>query len=195
MGILLTKDAVVTFSTGGATPCGCFVSTCTVKLMNNRKRPQGSEDPLFEMAPGVYVKRSPFTNHMVLGGVEVDLEVGWVDGLPVIDRLTFTRLPGGTIHPSILRSVSLPKLLSGATSDRVQLFADPEGTIPFDESRQEGESLEQWAARLAYAAVSMKVSPAEYIADVQGIEVSTAHQRIFMCRKMGLIGPATKEGA
>ncbi len=74
----------------------------------------------------------------------------------------------------------------------VKLWADPKGTVPFDERRQDGENLEQWAARLAYAATAMGQSPAEYIAEVQGIKVSTANQRLLMARKMGLIRPAKK---
>ena len=152
------------------------------------------------MTPGVYVETTRFELREIITGMEVQVEVGWLEGGPVIDRLTITRAADSEISTTMLRRLSLPALLDaaldvdevGQTRRAVKLWADPDRKVPFDERRQEGENLEQWAARLAYAATARGQSPAEYIAEVQGIKVSTANQRILMARKMGLIRPAKR---
>ena len=173
--------------------------------VTNRERPRArrASSPLYELAPGVYVETSPFEAREIITGAEVHVEVGWLEGRPVIDVLTITRGADSEIYTTILRNLSLPALLDAALDvdeegvhrRGVRLWADSKGTIPFDPLRQDGENLEQWAARLAYAATAMGQSPAEYIAETQGIEVSTARQRLVTARKMGLIGSGKKEGS
>jgi hypothetical protein len=145
------------------------------------------------MADGVFVETTGYEAHDNIGGVEVHAEIGWVGGRPVIDTLTFTRTDDGQLlDTALLRSVSIPDLISRATNKGVRLYADPEGKVPFDPSRQENETLETWAARLAWAATAMHVSPAEYIAAHQNITKETANQRLVIIRKMGLISASRK---
>lgn len=159
---------------------------------------------MFEVGPGVYVDTTSleFEAREGFTGAVVHVEVAWFEGRPVIDKLTITRAPDSEIYATILRNISLPSLLDAALDvdevgqerRKVKLFADPKGT-PFDPQRQDGENLEQWAARLGYAATAMGRSPAEYIAEIQGIKVTTANQRIVTARKMGLIGSRRKESS
>jgi hypothetical protein len=147
-----------------------------------------------EMTSGLFVEYEPFEAEDRIGGVDVHAEIGWLDGRPVIDRLTYTRSGNIEIGTAVIRSVSLPALVQRATSKGVRLWADAAGTVEFDPSRQDGETLEQWAARLGYAAAAMQLSPAGYIADVQGVSVATANQRLVTARKMGLV-PSFKKGS
>lgn len=146
------------------------------------------------MAPGVYVQTTPFTATDNIGGVEVVAEIGWVAGRPVIDTLTITRGEHVEISTAVLRGISTPELIARATNTGVRLYADADGTVPFDPARQDGESLEQWAARLGYAATALHISPADYIAEHQGIKSSTANQRLVVARKMGLLERRRERG-
>lgn len=131
-----------------------------------------------------------------LDGAIVEAHVAWRDGRLVIDRLVVHRGDADVIDTTLLRSISVPALLAAAGAG-VKVWVDDLGTEPFDERQLPGETLEEWAARLAFVAVVSHGSAAEYVARVQGIKVSSANQRLVVARKMGLldyggslIGPA-----
>ena len=168
--------------------------------MANRKRPQPVRDPKNLVVPlggGVWVEPTPYEVHgHEIDGVLVDAELEWnpVDRVPYIVRLTVERDVEeevvGEVTPEVLRKLTVPYLVSVA-STQARFWLDSAGTIPSTDERRPDESLEHWAARLFWHCTYTRRSPAEYVAEAQGITPGSASQRLTVCRKMGLIGPDT----
>ena len=61
----------------------------------------------------------------------------------------------------------MPGLIASATSKGVRLWADKEGTMPFDEPARTARASSSGRPGSVYAAIGEAHSPAEYIAEVQ----------------------------
>jgi hypothetical protein len=146
---------------------------------------------LFELAPGLWCQPTPYNAHAEIEGAVIDAELDWVDGRAVIDSLTVRR-GGGEITTAVLRSISLPGLLAAA-STAARFWTSEDGGEEVTEERDADESLEEHAARLARMALATGRSPAAVIAQAQGIEESTAAQRLVTIRKMGLLEPSDRK--
>lgn len=170
------------------------------QLVPDHKRPQRTRDPknvVVMLMPGLWAELTPYEVDVVIDGVAVHAVLDWDRDTkaPFIESLEIDR-GTGTIDPSVLRSITVPGLVSaGGTSAR--FWVNDECTEPFSEERYEDESLEAWAARLFYVCTVTKRSPAAYIAEVQGITPGSAAQRLTTARKMGLLdlGPKARQRA
>lgn len=143
---------------------------------------------MYELRPGLWVEPTPYEAELSIEGIDVHAWLDWDHSTkkPIIERIEITKGSAVTIDTNALRSITLPGLLAVASTS-ARFWISEEGVEPVTEERQEGETLEEWAARLVAMAVITNRSPAETIAEAQGITIGSAHQRLTTIRKMGLI--------
>lgn len=152
------------------------------------------------ITPGLWATVATEELDFVIEGVNVHAVLEWdFERLDrYIDSLTIDK-GTGVITPELLRTLTVPALAAKATSP-IKFWVDEACTVPYDEQRWPGETLEVWAARIFWTSTIERKSPADEIGRIQGITVGSAHQRITMARKMGLlenwrIGEAARKAA
>jgi hypothetical protein len=158
--------------------------------MTTRNRPPGGRDShtrnVVMITPGLWADLPQYEVDMTIDGVTVHAVLDWDERQELyIDSVRIDRADG-VITPKVLRSITVPALAATGESP-VRFYVDEAGTTPYDEQRWASETLEQWAARIFWTCVITRKSPAEEIARIQGITVGSAHQRLTVARKMGLL--------
>jgi hypothetical protein len=139
------------------------------------------------VTPGLWAELAPYEVDVVVEGVAVHAGLDWDLERQELYIVSLQVARGdGVITPDVLRSITVPAL-AAAGEIPVRFWTDEACSRLYDEQRWEGETLEEWAARIFWTCVITRKSPAEEIARIQGITPGSAHQRLTVARKIGLL--------
>ncbi len=157
----------------------------------------GDLDPreLIELGGGLWMqRRQPVTFFDEELGVDVTMaiEVDAGTGQLVVNEIRILRRPGAPpIGSKVLRGIRPAEYIVHRAAKGAWLDDGSGHLVQVGLGRLEGEKEEAYVARLYRMALAGGESPAKVVAYWLGVAESTAHQKVVLARKLGLLPPTT----